>query len=80
MDSQTEDVVIMAHVEALGVLLSVIYDPYGSHVVHYLTGLGIEQVAPAIITPVAANKKAANVHSLGTAARQDIQFQNPGLF
>lgn len=63
----------MAHVEALGVLLSVVYDPYGSHVVHYLTGLGIEQVAPAIITPVAAKKK-------GTGARQDIQFQNPGLF
>lgn len=63
MDSQTEDVVVMAHVEALGVLLSVVYDPYGSHVVHYLTGLGIEQVAPAIITPVAANKKAANAQS-----------------
>lgn len=79
MDSQTEDVIVMAHVEALGVLLSVVYDPYGSHVVHYLTSLGIEQVAPAIITPVAANKKATNPYSLGPAARQDIQFQNPGL-
>lgn len=74
MDSQTEDVIIMAHVEALGVLLSVVYDPYGSHVVHYLTGLGIEQVAPAIITPVATKeKKAAKLYSLGTAA-QDTEF------
>lgn len=57
MDRQAEDVVVMAHVEALGVLLAVVDDPYGSHVVHYLTGLGVEQVAPAIITPVAANTK-----------------------
>lgn len=47
----------MAHVEALGVLLSVVHDPYGSHVVHDLTRLGVEQVAPAIITPVAAKQK-----------------------
>lgn len=56
MDSQTEDVVIVAHVEALSVLLPVVHHPDGSHVVHDLTGLGIEQVAPAIITPVAADK------------------------
>lgn len=56
MDSQTEDVIVMAHVEALGVLLSVVHDPYGSHVVHDLTRLGVEQVAPAIITPVAAKQ------------------------
>lgn len=80
MDSQAEDVIIMAHVEALGVLLPVVYDPYGSYVVHYLTGLGIEQVAPAIITPVAANKKATNAYSLETAAPQNMVFQNPGLF
>lgn len=73
MDSQAEDVIVMAHVEALGVLLSVVHDPYGSHVVHDLTRLGVEQVAPAIITPVAAkqtNKQInANAYSLGTAAR-----------
>lgn len=76
MDSQTEDVIIMAHVEALGVLLSVVCDPYGSHVVHDLTRLGVEQVAPAIITPVAAKqkKKAQMCTSLGMAARQDIQY------
>lgn len=56
MDSQTEDVIIMAQVETLGVLLSVVHDPNGSYMVDYLSGLGVEEVAPAIITPVAANK------------------------
>lgn len=57
MDSQAEDVIIVTHVEALCVLLSVVHNPDGSHVVHNLTSLGVEQVAPAIITPVAANRK-----------------------
>lgn len=55
MDGQTEDVIIMAHVETLGILLSVVHNPNGGYMVDYLTGLGVEQVAPAIITPVAAN-------------------------
>ena len=46
----------MAHVETLGILLSVVHDPNGSYMVDYLPGLGVEQVASAIITPVAANK------------------------
>lgn len=57
MDSQTEDVIIMAHVESLGILLSVVHDPNGSYMVDYLTGLSVEQIAPAIITPVAATKQ-----------------------
>lgn len=57
MQSQTEDVIIMAHVETLRILLSVVHNPYSSNMVHYLPSLGIEQVAPAIIPPVAANKK-----------------------
>lgn len=57
MQSQTEDVIIMAHVETLRILLSVVHNPYSSDMVHYLPSLGIEQVAPAIIPPVAANKK-----------------------
>lgn len=56
MDSQTEDVIIMAHVETLGILLSVVHHPNGSYMVDYLTSLGVEQVAPAIITPVAAKQ------------------------
>lgn len=57
MDSQAEDVIIMAHVETLGILLSVVHNPNSGYMVDYLTGLGVEQVAPAIITPVAAKKK-----------------------
>ena len=57
VDSQTQDVIVMAHVETLGILLSVVHDPDGSYMVDYLPGLGVEQVAPAIITPVAAKVK-----------------------
>lgn len=57
VDSQTEDVIIMAHVETLGILLPVVHNPNGSYMVDDLPGLGVEQVASAIITPVAANKK-----------------------
>lgn len=57
MDRQTEDVIIMAHVESLGILLSVVHDPNGSYMVDYLTRLSVEQIAPAIITPVAATKE-----------------------
>lgn len=57
MDSQTEDVIIMAHVESLGILLSVVHDPNGSYMVDYLTRLSVEQIAPAIITPIAATKQ-----------------------
>lgn len=56
MDGQAEDVIIVAHVEPLGILLSVVHDPDGSHVVDYLPGLGVEQVAPAVVASVAANQ------------------------
>lgn len=57
VDSQAKDVIIVAHVEPLGVLLSVVHDPNGSHVVDDLPGLSVEQVAPAIVAPVAATKR-----------------------
>lgn len=57
MNSQAEDVIIVAHVESLGILLSVVHNPNGSHVVNYLPGLSVEQVAPAIVAPVAATKR-----------------------
>lgn len=47
----------MAHVETLCILLSVVHNPNGGYVVDYLPSLGVEQVAPAIITPVSAKKK-----------------------
>lgn len=47
----------MTHVETLGILLSVVHHPNGSYMVDYLSSLGVEQVAPAIITPVAAKKQ-----------------------
>lgn len=56
MESQTEDIIIVAHVETLSILLSVVHNPYSSDMVHYLPSLGVEQVAPAIVPPVAANK------------------------
>lgn len=56
VDSQTEDVIIMAHVETLSILLPVVYNPYGSYVVNYFSSLGVEQVAPAIVASVAENK------------------------
>ena len=56
MDSQTEDVIIMTHVETLGILLSVVHNSNSSYMVDYLPGLGVEQVAPAIVASVAANK------------------------
>lgn len=56
VDSQAKDVVIVAHVESLSILLSVVHNPNGSHVVHYLPSLSVEQVAPAIVAPVAASK------------------------
>lgn len=56
MDSQAEDVIIVAHVESLGILLSVVHNANGSHVVDDLSGLSVEQVAPAIVAPVAATK------------------------
>lgn len=46
----------MAHVETLSILLSVVHNPNSSYMVDYLPGLRVEQVASAIITPVAANK------------------------
>lgn len=80
MDSQTQDVVIMAHVKALSVLLPVVHNPDGGHVVHDLARLGIEQVASAIVTPVAASTKATKAQRFGTTAPQDIQSQNTGLY
>lgn len=57
MDGEAEDVVIVAHVESLGILLSVVHNPNGSHVVDNLPRLSVEQVAPAIVAPVAATKQ-----------------------
>ena len=60
VDSQTEDVIIMTHVETLGILLSVVYNPNGSYMVDYLPGLGVEKITPAIIAPVTATKRKIN--------------------
>lgn len=57
MDSQTQNVIIMPHIETLGILLSVVHNPDSSYMVDYLPSLGVEQVAPAIVAPVAAKKK-----------------------
>lgn len=65
VDGQTEDVIIMAHVETLGILLPVVHDPDGSYVVDDLPGLSVEQVASAIITPVAAKKRSTLHEGLG---------------
>lgn len=56
VDGQAEDVVIVAHVETLGVLLSVVHDADSSDVVNDLTRLSVEQIAPAVVAPVAAHK------------------------
>lgn len=52
VDGQTEDVIVVAKVEALCVLLSVIHHPYSSDMVHNLPGLSVEQVTPAVIASV----------------------------
>lgn len=57
MDCQAKDVIIVAHVESLGILLPVVHNPNGSHVVDYLPGLSVEQVAPAIVASVAETKR-----------------------
>lgn len=61
MDRQTEDVIIMARVETLGILLSVVHNSDSGYMVDYLAGLGVEQVAPAVVTPVAAKKTKTKV-------------------
>ena len=50
----------MAHVETLGILLSVVYNPNSSYMVDYLPGLGVEQITPAIIASVTATKRKIN--------------------
>lgn len=56
VDSQTEDVIVMAHIETLSILLSVIHHPNSSYMIDNFPGLGVEEVASAIIAPVAAKK------------------------
>lgn len=56
MDSQTEYVIIVAHVKTLGILLSIVHHSNRGYMVNYLPGLGIKQVTPTIIAPVAANR------------------------
>lgn len=57
VDSQTKDIIIMAHVESLGVLLPVVHNSNGSYMVDYLPCLGVEQVASAVVAPVTAMYK-----------------------
>lgn len=75
MYSQTEDVIIVTHVETLGILLSVVHNPNGSHMVDYLPGLGVEQVASAIITPVAANKKNKCYNCFGEKDYEGLNYK-----
>lgn len=46
----------MPHIETLGILLSVVHNPNSSYMVDYLPSLGVEQVTPAIVAPVAAKE------------------------
>lgn len=57
MDSQTEDIIIVAHVETLGILLPIIHNANRSYVVDYLPRLGVEQITSAIVAPVAASTR-----------------------
>lgn len=75
MDSQTEDVIIMAHVETLGILLSVVHNPNSGYMVDYLAGLGVEQIAPAIVTPVAAKKQNQSFYRYGQYKRLCCNFE-----
>lgn len=52
MDGQAEDVVVVAQVEPLRVLQTVVDDGDSSHVVHHLPRLGVEQVVPAVKAPI----------------------------
>ena len=63
VDGQAEDVVVVAHVEALRVLLPVVHHPHGGHVVHNLPRLGVEQVAAAVIAPVAEHPSHTHIQS-----------------
>lgn len=51
----------MAHVESLSILLSVVHNPHCSYMVDNLPCLGVEQVASAIVAPVAAKETIKDV-------------------
>lgn len=59
MDAQAQDVVVVAQVEALAVQLPVVDHAHSGHVVHHLAALGVEQVVPAVVTPIPERKRTA---------------------
>ena len=64
VDGETEDVVIVAQIEALRVLLPVVDDGHRRHVIHNLGCLRVKQIIPAVIAPIPAQR-----HGGGTARR-----------
>lgn len=62
VDGQTQDVIIMAQVKALRVLLSVINHSHSRYVVDDLSGLSVEQIAPAVGASVTEKHRASNVN------------------
>lgn len=57
MCGKAEDVIVMPEVKALAVLLSVIDHGYGGYVIHHLPGLRVEQIIPAVATPIPVHEK-----------------------
>lgn len=78
MDGQTEDVIVVAQVEALCVLLSVIHHPHSSNMVHNLPGLSVKQVTPAVIASVTEMQSDRRHYetTMSQSTKQSIEGQN----
>ena len=57
VNTQTKNVICVRIVKSLLVIFTIIHDPHGSHVVHNLAALSVEQIVAAVIPSVADEKK-----------------------
>lgn len=63
VDSEAENIVIVAQVKPLTVLQPVVDDSDGSHVVHHLPRLTVEQVVTTVEAPIPVGNRKQDHHS-----------------
>lgn len=63
VDGEAEDVVVVTEVESLTVLRPVVDDGDGSHVIHHLPRLTVEQVVTTVKAPIPAGNRKSDRHS-----------------
>lgn len=76
MDGEAEDVVVVAEIKPLTVLQTVVDNGDGSHVVHHLPRLTVEQVVTTVEAPIPAQVTGSYTATIKVSSYTETQREH----